>query len=756
MIVVSSLSSRSRSTAVETAYHPVSGKPEVHAYTESITESPQPEKKKNKRRWPLSWHTLSHVFGLLWMAPIIALLVLNFKQHVIGASIWCPKEKCNAEAYGDAANAIAKANKLDREDHDILGALQFVAKALEVWFIAVATALLYDVALYLAKQEGGLPISYLLTHLEFGDIRNLLNRLMWTSPITHDNLIPTHKPAGTWKLYMFAGLASFLTILANLMGPSTAVLVLPTLQWVDTDKTPAQRFISFKAQDAPTAPALPGCNSTQLEGRNYTCTSALYGASMDSWFAQVQSTLAQDRQVYGGLNFAITQESSVDFTANLSTPGDLIWIPTRQVLRDLSEDALLLGHQLFGGEANQTDEIRAAKNTKHTSFNNSLETILQREGPSIGTQFDCQLGNVTVKVLAGDRRVRCFQNYTTDQNTNYTKCYQEGTGWGGPSAFAQFTLGGESFPSNESSVEIFSSNKATYFNGTDDFGSGIEKCLGENIDCDWDEIFEAKVEPQLANSTVNPLVIEYLSPKAVGNKRLYCESITYNAFPTYSVDTSSSANPLHLANMNDLPSETKKSFNKTTLAVNPDWVLAAWSTANNGTIDDSRLIGKELARVIADIYSSPPSPEIFYQNDGFVLFYLYTLTQTLSIINYDYSNDTSPLSSNAAEEAQPVFKRWATLRVWAYGLRDRTSKLGLVVAVLGCICVILRAVLALALRIRHEYSTVELLAAALEHQPTHEFDHLSDESQMAKVRYILEDGQGKPRLVSERVYNGGA
>ena len=744
---------------MDTAYHPVSGKPEMQTYTTSVMESPRPT--KHRRRWPLSLHVLSHIFGILWLVPIILLLVLNFKQHVIGASVWCPIGKCNADSYGDAANAIARANRLDKADHNILGALQFVAKALEVWFMFIATALIYDVALCLAKQRGGLPIGYLFTHLEFGDIRNLLNPLMWTSPLPHGNLLPAHRPSGTWKLYMFATLAAFLTILTNLMGPGTAVLVLPTLRWIDTNREPTQRFNSYNALDTPSAAALTGCNATLLSGRNYTCTRTVYGPSMDSWATQVEAMLAQAYGTNGGFSFSTSPEGAVSFTANITTSGELFWIPTRQVLRDLSADLADLGSLVLPGDYSETNLTTSHKGSKRPAYNNSLETILQREGPSIGMQAFCGLGNITGKTLGPDKQIRCFDNYTVSENSSYTKCYRVGSGWGGPNELAQFYLGDAISTSNESLVWVFSSDKATYFNETTDFGSGIEKCLGEDSEpCDWDEIFNTTLEPELRNGSVNPLVLEYFSPLyAVGqhvDTRLYCDGIVYNSFPTYSVDTSATANPLHLANMNGLPSVGDKQFNATAIAVNPDWVLAAWSVENNGTVDSSRLIGREMARVVASNYLLPfdetPIPQDTLE---FAFLHIYSMTQSLSLINYDYTNDTTSFSSKPLNQAHPVFKKWATLRVWAYGLSDRTPKLGVVVSILGCLCVFFRLGLALALRIRHEHSTVELFVAALEHHPTHEFDNLDDEAKMAKVRYILEDDSGKPRFVSERVHSGG-
>ena len=690
------------------------------------------------------------------MVPIVVLLILNFKNHVIGASVWCPRGRCNAEVFAD--NAISQASKLDRADHDILGALQFVAKALEVWFMVIATALIYDVALFLAKRGGGLPIGYLFTHLEFGDIRNLVNPLMWTAPIPHGNLMP-RKPSGTWKLYLFAILAASLTILTNLMGPGTAVLVLPTMQWVDTDHTPNQRFISYAAAAPPTAEALPTCNDTQqLAQRNYTCTYDQYGASLENFGTQLEASLAQWETFYGGIILATTQEQALSFSANLSSNGDLVWVPTRQVLRDLSVDYYNLGLEVTGQQANITQSAQLSQ--RDPAYNNSLETALQQEGPNLGFEAYCFVGDVSAKQVDVDKYIRCFDNWAIDDVSTYTKCYRLGSGWGDSNNFATFTLAGSN-ATDKSYAQVFTSDLATYFNQTTDFGSGIEKCLAADAEpCDWEAIFNTEVDPNLRNSTVNPLVTEYFSPYASTNiSRLYCDAIIYNGFPTYSVDTSPSANPQRLTNMNGLPAEDDKNFNHTALAVHPDWVLAAWSVAHNGTVDPVRLIGKQLALVTGEMYQEAAEnitkPDFAYYE--FIFLHVYTITQSLSLINFEYTNSTEPASSDSQglHQAQPLLHKWSTLRVWAYGLSGRTAKLGVVVSSLGCLCVLMRLFLAITLRIRYEHSTVELFVAALEHQPTNEFDHLDDEAKMAKVRYIMEDGHGKPRFVSERVYSGG-
>lgn len=757
MSSVSSLSARS--VKMDTAYHPVQGKSEVQAYATSAHSVNATQPRKSKRRFPLSLHILSHLLGFLWMAPIITLLVLNYKKHIIGASIWCPGGKCDAKAFDD--NAIAQASKLDREDHNVLGALQFVSKALEVWFMVIATSLVYDVALYLAKRGGGLPIGYLFTHLEFGDIRNLVNPLMWTSPLPHGNLMPG-KPSGTWKLWMFAILAASLTILTNLMGPASAVLVLPTMQWVDTERLLSQRFHSYVSAQPPTVAAFSGCNGTQQLGRrNYTCTYDQYGQSLENFATQLEASAAQYGQPFGNLLLASSQENDVSFMTNISTNGDLFWVATRQVLRDLSSDLFDLSLSVTG----QTENLTISTSGGHAqSYNNSLETVLQREGPSLGMAGDCYLGFQTIKELDVDKEVRCFGNYTLvgAPNRTWTKCYRYGVGWADTNHVNSFNLAGSLATDNASTVVTYFSDKATFLNDTTDFGSGIQKCLAKDAKpCDWDAIFNTQVDPILQNSTINVLVNEYSSQTVTEDgTRFYCDANFYSSFPKYSVDTSSAVNPQRITYLNGLPQSTDKNFNSTALVVHPDWLLAAWSIANNGTVDPStRTIGKTMANLLYESYQgvTPDQTEVTFEQLEFALLHIYMMTQSLSLINFEYTNDTSsaPGDSKGLKVAEPLLHKWSTIRVWAYGITGRTAKLGVVVVILGCVCVLLRLILALALRIRHEHSTVELFVAALEHHPTNEFENISEEKKLAKIKYVMDDGQGRPKFMSERVYSGG-
>ena len=545
------------------------------------------------------------------------------------------------------------------------------------------------------------------------------------------------------------------------MGPATAVLVLPSLKWVDGDHIPMQVFGAFAASSPPRGgTVLPGCDDTQFSSRNYTCTSAVYGPSLDSWITQLLSSTAQARQDHGGYGIVLlgtTQEGNVETTINITqtTANLLIWDPNRQTLRGLTHDLIELGSYVTGS----VEPNNKTATHKQPAFNNSLETVLQRQGPSVGMVANCFTGNLTVKNVAEDRAIRCLDGWCAIENTSYTKCYRAGRGWAETNAVARFYLGDADNEEDESYVEVYSSDKATYFNETTNFRPRIGDCMRESVtDCDWDQLFEVELDIDLKNSTTNVLVTEYAN-SLHNNSRFWCEAIIYTAFPTYAVNTAQSTNPFSLVNMNHLPVETDDNFNRTPIAVHPDWVLAAWSVANNGIVDRSRQVGKELARRIALVYAETSFNETpnYSALDLVFPMHLYSTAQCLSLIDYSYSNETTSLAvaAQAKDKGKHIFSKWATLRVWAYGLNGRTPKLGVVIAIIGCVCVLLRVILAVSLRIRHEHSILELFVAALEHHPTGEFDALDDERTMAKVRYILQDGEKRRNFVSQRVFSSG-
>ena len=190
--------------------------------------------------------------------------------------------------------------------------------------------------------------------------------------------------------------------------------------------------------------------------------------------------------------------------------------------------------------------------------------------------------------------------------------------------------------------------------------------------------------------------------------------------------------------------------NTAPLVTSPDWFLAAWSVDRNGTVPGDRQVARELSRTLR-LYWDDPSDlntlQLFF-------YHIYPLGQAMSMVNYNHTNppdldQTAPLHQNT-DPAHQVFVTYAQLHVWAWGLGGRTSKLGVVITIAGCVCVVARLFLGI-FYARREHSPVEILMA-LEHDVTWKSAEIAGEKErdMARLRYRLhEDGRGKARFVPE-------
>ena len=713
----------------------------MSVYNPTYSEVPHNRQGSKGPRGKWTWHIFSHLISFLWLVPIAALLALNFKRHIVGASVWCPMGKCSSHAFD--SDAMEKASRLDRDDHNTLGALQFVSKALEIWFLIIATTLVYDVAMMFANKGGGLPVGYLLTHLEFSDPRNIFNPLMWTSPVPHRNSASARNRSRTIKLYFFAILASFLTILVNLMGPATAVLVLPTLQWIDTPHVPDQIFNDTGADLLPSGDYLfPGCTKAMLRAGNYSCTYDVYGASLDAWANAARASQKQEEQDMGLLNFGVSQEGLFDFTLNVTTSTDVIWVPNRQVLRSFSYDFIKMAKQIFGAPDGSVKTTPV--------YNNSLTTVLQRTGPSIGLNANCYRGNITFKEVDDNRAILCVQGWTADYISFYTKCQRVLTGWNPANQFMSFTLANAD-PKKAVGVSSMFSDKATFYNATTDFGSGIESCLGNTTTkaCDWEKIFNTHLPQELRNTSVNIGTTIYKTKDAPNDEaRIWCEQEAYLSFPNYLYDTSatSASTAIRLVQLLNITNPTADTV---PLVVNPAWLLAAWSIENNGTVDSSRPMAKELTRIIPNLFSPWNYTNLTSDQTEFFFLHTYALGQAMSMVNYFYDNATAPDGSVPKDDQHPYLHHWATLHVWAFGLGSRTSRLGVAVVLAGSLCVLVHLFLGIFNR-AHNHSPVQLFVAALEHQHRHEFHGLNEEKEWAKVRYSISlHDKRKPTFVAD-------
>ena len=365
------------------------------------------------------WKLISLFFSVLWLAPIITILVFNFEERVIGASVWCPLGRCASNAFDP--DAIAKAVEYDKDDHNVLTGLQFVAQAFEIWFLIISAGLLYDISMLFARSKGGLPVGFLLNHLEFKDITFLFSPGLWTSAFPRKGASRhERRRKNTSKLFIFALLAAFVTIITTLMDAAIAVLLLPSLSWIETEHIPQQRFEDIAIGQPPQGDVVfaGSCSSPQLHAGNYSCTSDLYASSLDEWAATALSSLKQYEHSNGIPILATSQEAAVQFALNSSKNLNIAWAANRQVLRDISNDYL----NAVGLNQNRLSEFGVADNgSADPTFRSSLQTILQRTGPSMGVEANCMAGNVSVTRVASGKEVHCFSQWSLDGVNNYTK-----------------------------------------------------------------------------------------------------------------------------------------------------------------------------------------------------------------------------------------------------------------------------------------------------------------------------------------------
>jgi hypothetical protein len=202
----------------------------------------------------------------------------------------------------------------DKQSHNLLGALQFVAKALEIWFGLIVLALVYLVTFLIAGNSDGLPIAYLTRPSEFSNLPGLFDPLLWRAL---PGMSRARENAGRYsyrlRIYLFISFTILLCILCNLMGPDTAVLVLPNLQWIDTPLVVSGVFGTLNSGNAPSSNGKGPlretlCLEADVKALNFSCTRRSFAPQLDSW---IESYMA-----FGDYSTGTSQELSVKFSLN--------------------------------------------------------------------------------------------------------------------------------------------------------------------------------------------------------------------------------------------------------------------------------------------------------------------------------------------------------------------------------------------------------------------------------------------------------
>lgn len=237
--------------------------------------------------------------------------------------------------------------------------------------------------MFLAGRKTGLPIAYINRPSDFSELPALLDPLLWRT-------LP--KPFGAKKsrkrIWLFVLFTCALGLLCNLMGPATAVLVIPALQWLTTEKVEPYTFASYDGGLAPgpnsyAMYSTDDCTPAQFEAMNYSCTYYPWATAMDSW---VQSYMSSQ----GAFN-GIAQQDMVSFGFNdtMFVNGDTIseltfWAPSRTMMRYLSVDYDIISNMSLGLSKKDMDPNFQDQYESYIPLNNTVQLAVQREGPIIG------------------------------------------------------------------------------------------------------------------------------------------------------------------------------------------------------------------------------------------------------------------------------------------------------------------------------------------------------------------------------------
>jgi hypothetical protein len=703
---------------------------------------------KLKSRPSLLWTLVSQFLGLAWLAPIIALLVLNFQGYIAGASVSCGLRKCNDNPF--SFNAAQTSQQLNTDDHDILGVLQLVAKVLEIWFIFLAGCLVYDLTMLLARRGDGLPMRYLTTPREFSELRMFLDRSFWSSvnPFTSNsqiqNSVPSSSQPRTQKLILvsFVLFIAAISIICNLMGPATAILLLPTLVWRELPIPQTQAFAGIASAEPPAG--LGFCNASSLAAGQYSCTEPFIGTSVDSML----SVAAQ------GLPY---REDYVDYIATLSFPLNLsyfqdILVPSRQTMAIV--DADLMESVIAGVSSNYSEAVAATaaytiaetfpfENISLFTYNalrNAQQVILARQGPGFLLQAHCY-EDVSVIEISDDKVVRCYNIPNLDDfigNVSYpypitttsglpvsTMCIRVGSAWVGHNAHSTFSI--EINSTDSITVDVYSTDRAIYLTSTT-YHCSANKVTTGAVPCNWDALFSAEPTPDIRNATVNPSVTEY---SLSGRPTYWCRSFAFLRLLTYVLDTSPASNPLFLTTFQDngpLTSVDEPIF------VHPDWALATWSVDKGQTVPSNRTG----AQAVVSAYPF----DTFYHVTSL---HAIVTAQSLSLINCSMKEIDA--IGSPPTPTTPVFQVNLLVHVWSYGVESRTSKLGVVVTIIGCLIVLVKSVVRFWARTVGR-DVLDFVTTALEQKPPGIFEG-KEAKEAGRVRFWM-DNEEKAKFQFER------
>ncbi|PPJ58565.1 hypothetical protein CBER1_06690 [Cercospora berteroae] len=670
--------------------------------------------------------------SLLWLAPIIALLYLNFKNHVIGQSAWCPGGGgCNNGTY-DANPGLAAQNalKYSKESRDLLGSLQLVAKALEIWFALIALWFVYLFTMRMASKDHGVPVEYLTRAYRLGEFFEIFRPRTWTSL----SLKSTTRRQG----------------------------------WLETKDYAAGQLKEFNAALAPSISGFmlsqrQRCSDQGVQEKRWSCISPGFGYRLDYWLV---SSIFAGR----GIQFS---EAPISFASNMTDNQNYrspvpVWVPNRQLLWEFTYDEMYY-------KAMQTGTTSLADLNDHFSFDEPIsEELYQRyrvfekaielentrEGPILGLVANQLPAPEWVQdndappdgvnwiwptTVGEGRKVRCYpvwamQNSYWNQQydnldwesvpvyNNYTRCIQIGSGWGPNTKNESFTIEHPLMSANstndgpEAEIRAYSSDRTAFLpNGTLPSGMNpdclrpfVNEPVPSGVECDWEQFFAIDNSSITANMSLFANTIELQQRSSnLSTPAIYAiDYMVHRNNTLYAYIPSSSANQLSFAETRQLPQIGAA------IPVDPEWFLAAWAVDSGGTIP----VNRSTALLGLTFTQAPGIGTLAVADTGDFNILQSKLLQSLQymLAMLDYTVDPAPqtIDKSAKEDMDHsliVFKtRYYT---WTYSMSSRKSKFAAAIAIMGMVIAIATTAFA-GIDTEHPYrSLTDIVISALEHTP---------------------------------------
>lgn len=180
------------------------------------------------------------------------------------------------------------------------------------------------------------------------------------------------------------------------MGPATAVLAIPSVQWIGTKSIGPRRFGGSYASEPPgrhqdswfAQQAAYLCSASEMAALNYSCSFDTIGHSLDAWLGTYLSS--HGNQGYSqDLDLTFEPNVTAHFTSDIelqqNTTDYVFWIPSRQTLRNLTYDRNVIAYIAQGNNFSWIEQETARMGQpidtveSYAEYNKSLATELHRK-----------------------------------------------------------------------------------------------------------------------------------------------------------------------------------------------------------------------------------------------------------------------------------------------------------------------------------------------------------------------------------------